>query len=302
MSNAAIRHKYLTVGDLTIHYAASGDPAAPMMLMLHGFPEYWAAWAELLPVFGAHFHAIAPDQRGYNLTDKPSGIDAYQTKHLIADMAGLIDRLSSDRPITLVGHDWGASVAYGLAIRHPSRVERLVIINGVHPGPFQEALLRDPDQIAASQYFHYLRDPKAEERLSADDYDKMFDLFSHFSDMDWMTADQRQGYHEAWSRPGALTAMLNWYRATPIEVPQKGDTRPDQANPLGDTDNLRITMPHLLIFGTRDPALRPASIAGLDAYCDDLRIRRIDDADHWIIHQKPELIIREILHFCRIED
>ena len=122
-----------------------------------------------------------------------------------------------------MAHDWGASVGYATAIAAPGRVARLAVVNGVHPGPFQRALVEDEAQRTASAYIHYLRDPKAEERLSADGYQKLLNMMTGFGQRPWMTAKEREGYIEAWSQPGALTGMLNWYRATPIVVPKAGE-------------------------------------------------------------------------------
>ena len=148
-----LSHHMFDHGDIRLHYAEMGDPTAPLLLCLHGFPEYWGAWRDVMPLLARRFRVVAPDQRGFGRSSKPEGVDAYQTRHLSADMAALADDLSANRPYLLFGHDWGASVAYAMAFRDVDRLSGLVIANGVHPVPFQRAIIDDPDQRAASPVY-----------------------------------------------------------------------------------------------------------------------------------------------------
>jgi epoxide hydrolase 4 len=286
-----MRHEILAVNGVDLHIRAAGDPAAPLLLFLHGFPEYSGAWDEVLPAFAGQFHAVAPDQRGYARSSKPEGIEAYRVKNLVRDVLTLADRLSPGRPFNLVSHDWGASVAYAAAIAAPARVAKLAVINGVHPGPFQRALIEDEAQRQASSYMHYLRDAKAEERLSANNFEKLLGMIGRFGPQPWFTRETRARYVEAWSPPGALTAMLNWYRASPLLVPHPGETVDPAKVMKLDPAQLRVRMPHLVIWGMDDRALLPVARATLPDYCDDLTVREIGDADHWVVHQRtPEVI------------
>lgn len=266
-----------------------GDADAPILLMLHGFPEYGGAWSGLASLLSDRYRCIAPDQRGFGQSYAPAEVEAYAMSHLVGDMVALIETL--DQTVTVVGHDWGAAVAYALAIARPDLVNRLVILNGVHPGPFQRALAVGGAQTAASQYIHYLRRDDAEDRLSADGYAKLLSLFAEDMDMSWMTPELQADYVTEWARPGRLTGMLNWYRATPLVVPAPGE-RVD-IPPLS-RDTYRIRMPHLLIWGLRDTALLPVSNKGLEAYCDALTRVEIEDADHWIVHQRPNEVANMI--------
>jgi pimeloyl-ACP methyl ester carboxylesterase len=294
-----MRRQTLRVSGLDLHVRAMGDPAAPLALFLHGFPEYSGAWDEVLPAFAGAFHAVAPDQRGYGLSAKPEGVEAYRVKHLVRDILALGDLLSPGRPFALVGHDWGASVAYAVAIAAPARISRLVVINGVHPGPFQKALIEDEAQRRASAYMHFLRSPEAEAQLSANGFEKLVAMLSRFGPQPWLTPEKQAAYIEAWSPPGALTAMLNWYRASPLLVPHPGEAV-DPAKVLKlDPAQLRVRMPHLLIWGMGDRALLPVSRAGLAAWCDHLTVREIDGADHWVVHQKTAEVIDAIGDFLR---
>ncbi len=287
------------VNGLDLYLRATGDPAAPLILFLHGFPEYSGAWDAVLPAFQARFCAVAPDQRGYARSAKPQGLEAYRIKHLVRDVLALADQLSPDRPFNIVGHDWGASVGYATAIAAPRRVARLVVINGVHPGPFQRALLEDQAQRAASAYIHALRQPEAEARLSANGYQKLLGMLRRFGPQPWLTPARQAAYLKAWAAPGALTGMLNWYRATPLLVPKVGEEIDPSAVPKLEPASLRVRMPHLVIWGMDDKALLPVSRAALADYCDNLAVREIAGADHWLVHQRTAEVTGLIEAFLR---
>ena len=281
--------------DLFVH--SMGDPAAPLLLFLHGFPEHSGAWDEVLPAFATEFHAVAPDQRGYARSSKPEGVEAYRVKSLVRDVLAVGDQLSPNAPFAIVGHDWGASVAYATAIAAPNRISRLVVINGVHPGPFQRALVENEAQRQASSYMHYLRAPEAEARLSANGFERLLAMLSRFGPQPWLTPEKRAAYVEAWSAPGALTAMLNWYRASPLVVPQPGETVDPAKVMKLDPALLRIRMPHLVLWGMDDRALLPVSRATLADYCDDLTVREVAGADHWVVHQRTDVVIGHLRDF-----
>ena len=293
----AMRRETVRVNGIDLHLRAMGDAKAPLVLFLHGFPEYSGAWDEVLPAFANAFHAVAPDQRGYARSSKPEGVEAYRIKHLVRDILALGEHLSPKRPFTIVAHDWGASVGYATAIAAPNRVAKLVVINGVHPGPFQRALIEDEAQRRASSYFHYLRAPEAEARLSANNFEKLLGMLTRFGPQPWLTPEKRAGYLEAWSVPGALTGMLNWYRATPIIVPKEGEKVDPASVPKLDPAQLRVRMPHLVIWGMNDQALLPVTRATLADFCDTLTVREIAGADHWVVHQKTEEVIDLIRGF-----
>jgi pimeloyl-ACP methyl ester carboxylesterase len=294
-----MREEAAHVNGVDLFLQAAGDRQAPLVLFLHGFPEYSGAWDEVLPAFSGAFHAVAPDQRGYARSSKPEGVEAYRVKNLVRDVLALGDRLSPGRPFHLVGHDWGASVAYATAIAAPARIARLAVINGVHPGPFQQALIADEAQRQASAYMHDLRDPGAEERLSADNFAKLLATLNRFGPQPWLTPERQKRYVEAWSPPGALTGMLNWYRASPLLVPHPGE-RVDPAKVMKlDPAQLRVRMPHLVIWGMEDGALLPVSRRTLADYCDDLTVHEIPGADHWVVHQKTGEVIGLLRDFLQ---
>ena len=288
-------------GEIALHCAEVGDPDAPLILCLHGFPEYWAGWREVMHELAADFHVVTPNQRGYGRSSKPGGIGAYRVRYLVGDIAALADQLSPDRKFILAGHDWGASVAYAYAFAHPERLTHLVIANGVHPACFQRAIFEDPEQRQASQYINRLRAPDAEDRLSAHRYEKLFGMLSRFSATDWLTEEEKAGYLAAWSEPGALAGMLNWYRASPIVVPASGEKPPPA--PILDIpeDAMTVRVPHLLLWGEDDAALRPSSIAELGRYAPRLTTRRFAGSGHWILHERPAEIASAIREFVSSE-
>ncbi|MCB1342644.1 MAG: alpha/beta hydrolase [Pseudooceanicola sp.] len=261
-----------------------GDPSQPALLLLHGFPEYGGAWSDFAPLLADRFHCIAPDQRGYGQSWAPDGIEHYKGAALTGDMAALIETLGRD-PVIVLGHDWGAAVAYGLAMFRPDLVSRLVIANGVHPGPFQAALIDDPAQREASQYIRFLRRPDSQDILAEDDFDKMFRFFSSRMNLAWMTPDRLAEYKTEWARGGRLKTMIHWYRASPLVVPLPGED-PGPLPPL-PRDKLMVRMPHLLLWGADDTALLPVATSGLEDFAPDLTRVTLAGCDHWLFHQKP---------------
>ncbi|MDW6026593.1 alpha/beta hydrolase [Mesorhizobium sp. BAC0120] len=292
-----MRFATFETGEIEINYASCGSPEHPLVICLHGFPEYWAAWSAVMLALASSYHLVAPDQRGYNLSSKPEDVDAYRVGKLVGDLAALADHLSPDRPFVLAGHDWGASVAYAYCFEHPERLTHLVVANGVHPVPFQQAILHNAEQRLASQYINRLRTLDAGSRLSSDGFRLLFELVSEFSDTGWMRNAQRSAYREAWERPGAIEAMLNWYRASPLAVPRPGEAIANA--PILDlpAEALKVPCPHLVLWGEEDKALLPACLAGLEGFSSDLTIRRLAGCGHWLLHEKPAEMAAEITEF-----
>ncbi|MFA3916115.1 alpha/beta fold hydrolase [Ruegeria hyattellae] len=275
-----------------------GDPALPKLLMLHGFPEYGGAWSDLAPHLSDRFHCIAPDQRGYGQSWAPSGIEHYVASALVSDMATLIEQ--NGGPVAVLGHDWGASVAYGLAMFRPELVTRLIIANGVHPVPFQRALAAGGPQCTASQYINVLRQPEATASLSENNFARLERFFQHGMDHNWMTKERLAAYRTEWARPGRLDCMLNWYRASPLKLARPGQTLTDlPALPL---DRLHVKCPHLLLWGNNDTALLPEATEGLEDFAADLTRIDFAGADHWLHHQIPKAVADAIRGWLPPED
>ena len=271
-------------GGVRLHAARCG--AGPLMLFLHGFPEYWAMWRPFLEHFGARGRcAVAPDLRGYNLSDKPPQVDAYKARHLVADVLALAARYTRDK-FVLVAHDWGGAVAWSVAIAHPERLSRLVMVNSPHPYIFWRELTRNPAQQKASAYMLLFRSPKAERVLSENGYAR---LLGAFSDLD---PAARAALLQAWSQPGALTGGLNYYRASPLYPPSPGD--PGAARLELEPKDYTVRVPTLVVWGERDTALLPGCLEGLDAVVPDLEVVRVPDATHWVAREKTARVIAEI--------
>ncbi|SRR5579883_2987684 len=288
-------HEYAVVNGIRMHYVTHGS--GPLMIFAHGFPEFWYEWHRQLDDFGRDHQAVAPDLRGYNLTEKPPAVEQYRVKHLIEDLRALASHLGSEK-FTLVAHDWGGAVAWAFALAHPHLLDKLVIINAPHPGIFARLLYSNPDQQQASQYMRMFCTAGAESNLSRDNYQPLVDIvLTHGLKRGYFDENDKRAYLEAWSIPGALTGGLNYYRASRLLPPEPGT--PPPATPLSlDVASLTVHVPTLVIWGERDTALIPANLDGLQEFVPNLAVRRVPDANHWVVHQRPELVngyIREFL-------
>jgi pimeloyl-ACP methyl ester carboxylesterase len=280
-------HETVDANGIRLHAARAGD--GPLMLFLHGFPEYWAMWRPMLEHFGARGRcAVAPDMRGYNRSDKPPAVDAYRAKHLIADVLALAAHYTRDK-FVLVAHDWGGAVAWGVAIAHPQRLSRLVMLNSPHPYLFWRELCNNPAQQKASEYMLLFRLPKAERVLSENGYAR---LLGSFADLE---PAARQALIEAWSQPGALTGGLNYYRASPLYPPSPGD--PGAQKLQWKPQDFMVRVPTLVLWGERDTALLPGCLDGLETVVPDLKLVRVPQASHWIARERTAQVIREIEAF-----
>jgi pimeloyl-ACP methyl ester carboxylesterase len=278
-----------------LHYVRTGERGARPILFLHGFPEYWAAWEDLLPYFESGWDAVAPDLRGFNLSSQPTEVSAYRAREIVADCESLCEQLRWPR-VTVVAHDWGGAVAWQWAIARPQRVERLVILNSPHPVPFARDLATDPAQQTASAYMTWLRAPGAEDALVKHDYRALegFFLGMQRSARPWYTPQRAVRYRAVWAR--GLTGGLNYYRASPLHPP----TPEMPALPPLDPAQFRVKVPTLVLWGTADTALPPRLLDGLDELCDDLRIELLPDATHWLAHEEPQRVAMAIHAFCGV--
>ncbi|MEQ8349189.1 MAG: alpha/beta hydrolase [Sneathiellaceae bacterium] len=290
-----ISHGFLHLDEVKLHYARCGEAGQPLMLFVHGFPEFWYMWRDLLTAFGHDHLAVAPDMRGYNLSDKPAEITAYAPKRLVADLDGLRRGFGAER-FTLVAHDWGGAVAWAYAIAHPERLDRLVIINATHPATFVRDLLRHRPQTEASQYMRLFREPGAEAKLSADNYAWMWDFtFRRHHEAGLLGDAERDAYLAAWAQPGALTGGLNWYRATRMPVPLPEEADPQA--PLPPMPDTVVRVPTLVLWGMQDHALLPGLLDGLEDYVPDLQVQRLPEASHWVMQEQPDTVRRAIRAF-----
>lgn len=288
-----VQYYFAEVNRVRLHYARTGS--GPLILFLHGFPEFSYAWKAQLEEFGADHLAVAPDMRGYNLSSKPSDVEQYGIRHLIGDVRALADHLGYSKFI-LAGHDWGGAVAWAFAAAYPEMLEKLVIINAPHPGVFARELLENPAQQRASQYMLMFRSPQAETLLSAGKYAALVNaVMGEGLKTGAFTEQDRAAYLEAWAQPGALTGGLNYYRAARLGPPSGSSET--TGNLTQDPSRLKIRVPTLVIWGMQDTALLPGNLEGLDQFVPDLQIKRIPDGSHWVVHEKPALVNEHIRAF-----
>jgi epoxide hydrolase 4 len=281
---------------------AAGDPAAPLLVFLHGFPEAAFIWDPVLRALAPEWRCVAPNLRGYAGSSAPADAAAYRAKHLVADLDALIAALAgpSGAAAAVVAHDWGGAVAWNFAALRPERLGRLVIVNSPHPALFLKALQHDPAQQAASAYMNFLCRPDAAARLAEDDFRRLWGLFLGMGAADpsrpggaWLTEAVREQYRQAWG--AGLEGPLNYYRASPLRPPDATQrvamdvTLPDELVTVG--------CPTLVIWGLEDTALRPVLLDGLEQYVRLLRLVRLPGATHWVIHEQPQRVVAEIAAF-----
>src|SRR5580698_7137957 len=288
-----LKHDYAEVNGVRLHYVSAGK--GPLIIFLHGFPEFWYEWKDQLPEFAKDHRAVAPDMRGYNLSEKPAGVEHYEMKDLVEDVRALAEQLGYKK-FVLVAHDWGGGVAWSFAIAHPEYLEKLIIINCPHPAIFARELAENPAQQKASLYMLLFRSPQAEQTLSANNYAGLVEAVlgdglktGVFSESD------KQAYIAAWSQPGALTGGLNYYRAANLGPPAPGSP----VAPAADPGSMLVKVPTLVIWGEKDTALLTGNLDGMDQFVPTLTVKRIPDGSHWVIHEKPELVNQYIREFIR---
>jgi epoxide hydrolase 4 len=284
---AAARDAFADVNGVRLHYVEEGT--GPLILFLHGFPEFWYAWKDLLREFGKDHHAVALDMRGYNLSSRPEAVEAYEIPVLVEDIRALAEKLGAAK-FVLVAHDWGGVIAWAFAAAHPAMLKKLVIINAPHPAVFARELANNPEQQRASTYFNLFTSPAAEAALSQNDYAglRQFVLGS------WADDNDRQKYLEFW-RTG-LTGGLNYYRAARLKSPVGGEN--------ADTSHLlalqsAIAVPTLVIWGENDGALLLGNLDGLDEHVKSLQVERVPEAGHWIVHEQPAKVIAAMRRFLK---
>lgn len=303
------RHIALPHG-ITLACRSAGQAGRPVLLFLHGFPEAAFVWDGLLDHFAkaenGGYHCIAPNLRGYAGSSAPVEIAAYRAKHLVQDIAALIQASCGEggeggQLAALVAHDWGGAVAWNLAATQPQLLQKLVIINSPHPGTFLRALQSSPAQQVASAYMNFLIRPDAETLLAEDDYRRLWELFSRMGALDgpnaWLTDDVKAKYREAWA--AGLTGPLNYYRASPLRPPRPGPPHDDPAVAAVTLppEMLHVGLPTLVLWATGDTALLPELLDGLQDYVPQLQLERIDGATHWVVHEQPALVASRLQAF-----
>ena len=270
---------------ISLHCAEGGPPDGPLVLLLHGFPEFWYGWRHQIgPLAHAGFRVVAPDQRGYDLSDKPKGIAAYDLDVLAADVVGLADALGREK-FAIVGHDWGASVGWWTARNYPARVARLAVLNAPHPAVWKHAMAHDPAQKKLSRYVVSIAMPILPEILvRARNFRSLVQALRGAGRADAFTDADIAKYRAAWRTRGAVTAMLNWYRALlRKDIPLEREPR--------------LAMPVRIIWGVKDPYAIPELATQSAKLCDNANILYVENATHWVAHDEPERVTRSLLEF-----
>ena len=284
MAEPKWRHNYAEVNGVKLHYVEQGD--GELMLFLHGFPEFWYEWKDLIPEFGKDHHAVAPDMRGYNLSEHPEAVESYRVPVIVEDFHALAEKLGA-RKFILVGHDWGGVIAWAFAAAHPEMLDKLIIVNAPHPVVFARELRENPAQQKASAYFNLFTSQQAETFLGANDFATLQGLMKS-----WASPDDLKEYVANWQR--GLTGGLNYYRASRLSSPVDGKSAPpDDALPAMKP----IDVPTLVIWGEKDTALLTGNLDGLEKQVKELRVKRIPDGTHWVIHEKSAEVIKDMRDF-----
>jgi epoxide hydrolase 4 len=270
-------------GGIRLHYVEAGE--GPLVVLLHGFPEFWYSWRRQIPVLAeAGFHVVAPDLRGYDLSTKPRGWRNYDASLLAADIAGLIHHFGEQNAF-VVGHDWGAAVAYTLAMRHPEVVRRLAILNVPHPARMLDGF-KTLKQLRKSWYMFFFQIPRLPEYLIARDNFSFAKRSLRADSKDSFTDADLELYTQAWSQPGALTGMINYYRAALRRSPRKTLA---QMTP--------IAAQTLVIWGMRDRHLGSELAEPAPEWVPNVQVERIPEATHWVQHEAPERVNELLVDF-----
>ena len=278
----SIHLELLSTNGIRLHTALAGPEDGDPVFLLHGFPDAWFGWeAQIEPLAEAGFRVIVPDQRGYNLSDKPRGVSSYQMEPLVDDILGLADGFGYER-FHLAGHDFGAMVSWNLARRHPERLKCLAVANVPHPAVMRNYLRTHPSQMLKSWYAFFFQLPGLPERVvRANNWQFLISAMPVK-----LSEQERDRYREAWAQPGAMTSMINWYRASLRQL------RKSTAASL-------IQVPTLVLWGQQDPHLSYEMAPLSVDLCKGGRLVMFEDASHWVMHDKPREVSQLLIEHFR---
>lgn len=288
--NESWKHEFVNIDGLRMHYVTQGT--GKLVLLLHGFPDFWYVWRYQIPELAKHFRVVAPDLRGYNKTDKPSGVENYRLHLLAGDILGLIKALGETRAI-IIGHDWGGVVAWSFAAFNPEHTEKLVILNAPHPNAYTSRAKRSFRQLQKSWYIFFFQLPDVPEKvLSRNDYFFLKSMVKlSFVKKEALTDEDLRLCAEAWSQPGALTAMVNYYRANmnpSILFSERTIAFP------------KITSPTLIVWGEQDVALSRSLIENTEEFVDaSYSMKYVPNCGHWVQLEQPKLVNKYIDDFLK---
>ncbi len=273
-------------GEVALQAVVAGPQHGPVVVLLHGFPEFCNGWRrQIEPLAAAGFRVIVPDQRGYNLSSKPSGVAAYALTELVSDVIAIADQLGREK-IFLAGHDWGAVVAWGTALLHPRRLAKLAVLNVPHPSVMRKFLSTRPRQLLRSWYMFFFQLPWLPEALfSAFNFRIGSQALLRSSRPGTFSAEDLAQYHVAWSQPGALTGMINWYRALFRDRVKFSDKI--------------VRVPTRILWGERDAFLLAEMAHESVRYCTNAELFTFANATHWLQHEEPARVSELLIDFFR---
>jgi len=284
---SSLRFSRVDVNGVNLHVVEAGRDGDPLVILLHGFPEFWFCWREqILPLARAGYHVVVPDQRGYNLSEKPKGIAAYDIDNLAADVVALAGHYGHEH-FALVGHDWGAAVAWWVAQNFPQHVNRLVTMSAAHPAIWVDGFRNDPRQRRKSYYVRLFQIPALPEFvLRARNFKALTDAVTDTAVPGTVGEAELAYYREAWSQPGALTGGLNWYR---------GIWRRTVLPP----SNYRIRVPTVMVWGLRDRYGEADLARASVKLCDQGELVLFENATHWVQYDEPQRLNALLLEFLQ---
>ncbi len=284
---------------ITLSCRAAGEADRPVLLFLHGFPEAAFVWDALLVHFAQAEHGgyrcVAPNLRGFERSSAPREVAAYRAKPLVQDLTALIEAITRDSPSPgqlagLVAHDWGGALAWSVAAQHPGLMRRLAILNAPHPATFARELAHSPAQQASSAYMNFLARPDAPALLAENDFARLWPFFTNMAadsgPTAWLDEATRDRYRSVWRQ--GLHGGCAYYAASPLRPPTPH--HPGAAAVQIPRDKVEVKVPTLIIWGMGDTALPAALLDGLEDFVPDLRIERVPDATHWIVHEQPQRV------------
>lgn len=277
--------QYIQTNGIKLHVALSGPKDGELAVLLHGFPDFWFGWRKQIKALAdAGYRVVVPDQRGYNKSQKPDGIRFYALDHLKNDVAGLIQYFERKHAV-IIGHDWGGTVGWHLADKHPHMVSHLIVINIPHTAVFPKVMITKPSQLLKSSYVLFFQLPKIPEKiLGSRNFQNLAQGLNYISPKSTFTKDELVEYKNAWAEPKALTKMLNWYRALPISI-----------SSIETSDKIKV--PVKIIWGTKDQFLSERLAEESLNFIERGSITWIEKARHWVQLEQPDFVNDQILQF-----
>ncbi|MFO7796743.1 MAG: alpha/beta fold hydrolase [Promethearchaeati archaeon] len=281
--NSDVEERFIKINDISLHVILVGPEDADPLILLHGFPDFWYGWKNILEGLKDDFRLIVPDLKGFNLSDKPEQVNDYDLKILVEDIKNLSEKLGLHK-FNLVGHDWGGLISWAFAEVNPHLLNKLIIINAPHYKIFRQKIKDNKKQRKASGYISQLIKEGSDELLKQNNFQMLrFSVFENARNKSAFSKEDKAMYLQAWSQPKVLETSVNYYRA----------------NRRYDDWTGKIEVPTLVIIGMKDSYIKPIVYEGLSEFVSDLKVIKSKDSSHWIMHDDPDLVVSSIRDFIR---